>query len=335
MAVSLPTFTGMALDRADLERKDPEWVRRQLEHPRARVVGAAKDEVLLADGGAAPSVARLAPDRLAPDRAGPPLLLGLESGAPVFAADLDGSGAPDAQYGSGALAAQYRGGALAAQYGGGAPVPPHEARAPDATRLASLRDAGALLPAPEAGLAAYAVALLNWHRRHGFCANCGAPTAVADAGYSRHCPRCGAHHFPRVDPVVIMLVSRDDELLLGRQPTWPEGRYSALAGFVAPGEAAEEAVIREVREEARVEAREPQFVASQPWPFPGSLMLGFHATATGGAEPAPADGELEAVRWFPRSALERAAAGDPAAGLLLPPPIAIARFLVDRWLARR
>ena len=314
MAVSLPTFTGMALDRADLERKDPEWVRRQLEHPRARVVGAAKDEVLLADGGAAPSVARLAPDTLALDQAGQPLLLGLETGAPVFAADLDAGGAPAAPH--------------------GVPAPPNPAGAPDATRLASLRDAGALLPAPEAGLAAYAVALLNWHRRHGFCANCGAPTAVADAGYSRHCPRCGAHHFPRVDPVVIMLVSRDDELLLGRQPAWPEGRYSALAGFVGPGEAAEEAVIREVREEARVEAREPRFVASQPWPFPGSLMLGFHATATGGAEPAPADGELEAVRWFPREALERAADGDPAAGLLLPPPIAIARFLVDRWLAR-
>jgi NAD+ diphosphatase len=306
MTVPLPTFTGMTLDRADLERKDPEWVRRQLEHPGARVVGAARDEVLLAEDGPVPTVARLAPETLAPSRAGSPLLLGLEGGAPVFAADLDGRPA-------------------------GTPTGPRGAGAP---RLASLRDAGALLPAPEAGLAAYAVALLNWHRRHGFCANCGAPTEVADGGYSRRCPRCGAHHFPRVDPVVIMLVSRGDELLLGRQPTWPEDRYSALAGFVAPGEAAEEAVVREIREEARVEARDPRFVASQPWPFPGSLMLGFHATATGDAEPTPADGELEAVRWFPREALERAADGDPAAGLLLPPPVAIARFLVDRWLAQ-
>lgn len=301
MTVSLPTFTGMALDRMDAERKDPDWVRRQLADPRARVVAAARDELLVADDGAVASVARLTPQTLAPD--GDLLLLGLERGAPVFAAELDRGGAGDGS------------------------------RGPEGTRRASLRDAGALLPAPEAGLAAYALALLNWHRRHGFCANCGAPTEVVEAGHSRHCPRCGAHHFPRVDPVVIMLVTRGEEVLLGRQPSWPHGRYSALAGFVAPGEAAEEAVIREVREEARVEARHPRFVASQPWPFPGSLMLGFHASAEGGPEPAPADGELEAVRWFSRDAVARAAAGDPDAGLLLPPPIAIARFLLDRWMA--
>ena len=110
----------------------------------------------------------------------------------------------------------------------------------------SLRDAGALMAPAEAGLAAYVMALLNWHRRHRFCANCGNATDIAEAGYSRHCPRCGANHFPRTDPVVIMTVEHDDRLLLGRRTGWPAGRLSVLAGFVSPGESAEEAVMREV-----------------------------------------------------------------------------------------
>jgi NAD+ diphosphatase len=195
----------------------------------------------------------------------------------------------------------------------------------------SLREAGARLEQAEGGLAAYVTALLNWHRRHRFCANCGSPTAVDQAGLSRRCPDCGASHFPRVDPVVIMAVEHDDNLLLGRRSGWPAGRFSVLAGFVEPGETPEEAVIREVREESGIDAAEPRYVSSQPWPFPASLMLGFVARAAGG-EPAARDGELEEVGWFTRAQVEAARSG--AGSLLLPPPISIARMLIERWLAR-
>jgi len=198
--------------------------------------------------------------------------------------------------------------------------------------LMGLREAAATLPRADGGLAAYAAALLNWHRRHRFCANCGHPTEVREAGHVRSCPNCGAEHHPRTDPVVIMLVLRGEEVLLGRQPSWPPGRYSALAGFVEPGESLEEAVAREVREEARVEVGTPRYVSSQPWPFPSSLMLGFVAPWSSG-EPVIGDDELEDVRWFDRKAVQEAVEG--RGELQLPPPLAIARRLVDGWLESR
>jgi NAD+ diphosphatase len=198
--------------------------------------------------------------------------------------------------------------------------------------LMGLREAAATLPRADGGLAAYAAALLNWHRRHRFCANCGHPTEVREAGHVRSCPSCGAEHHPRTDPVVIMLVLRGEEVLLGRQPSWPPGRYSALAGFVEPGESLEEAVAREVREEARVEIGTPRYVSSQPWPFPSSLMLGFVVPWASG-EPVIGDDELEDVRWFNRKAVQEAVEG--RGELQLPPPLAIARRLVDGWLESR
>ncbi|MDP9346335.1 MAG: NAD(+) diphosphatase [Actinomycetota bacterium] len=188
----------------------------------------------------------------------------------------------------------------------------------------SLRDVAPRLAQADGGLLAQAAGLLNWHRRHRFCANCGAPTAMAEAGHVRACPVCAAEHHPRTDPVVIMLVARDDRVLLGRQATWPQGRYSALAGFVEPGESLEEAVAREVGEEAGVRVADVRYRSSQPWPFPNSLMLGFSARWAGG-EPAVRDGELEDVGWFTREAI---VGGD----VLLPPPTAIARRLIDEWL---
>jgi NAD+ diphosphatase len=197
-------------------------------------------------------------------------------------------------------------------------------------RPAGLREAATELPAEEAALAAYAGSLLAWHRRHRFCANCGKPTRHADGGHERHCEHCDAHHFPRTDPVVIVRVVDGERLLLGRQASWPEGRFSVLAGFVEPGETLEEAVRREVREESSVELGEVGYVASQPWPFPSSLMIGFHAVANGGAEPRPRDGELSEVRWFGRAEVEAAAAG--SGGVRLPPPYSISRRLIDGWL---
>ena len=197
----------------------------------------------------------------------------------------------------------------------------------------SLRDAGTALEQTESGLAAYLVALLGWHRRHRFCSVCGTPTLVAEAGLSRRCPDCGASHFPRTDPVVIMTVESDGALLMGSRNGWPSERYSILAGFISPGEAPEEAVVREVQEESGVIARGAVYVASQPWPFPASLMLGFHAEADGAQTPRPGgDDELSDVRWFLRE--EVVAMQREDGPLHLPPPVSIARFLIDRWVAR-
>jgi len=290
-------FTGMALDRAMAQRADPQWVQHLLDDPAAEAVAADAEGVLLSDG-ASPSLVRMAVSAQARRE---PVLLGLESGRALFGIDLE------------ALAPADR----AALSNGG--------------RIASLRDAGALLSRPEGGLAGYLSSLMSWHRRHRFCANCGAGTGIAEAGYSRRCPRCGATHFPRTDPVVIMTVEHGGRLLLGHRTGWPERRYSILAGFVSPGESAEEAVVREVLEESGVRARDPVFVASQPWPFPSQLMLGFDARADGG-EPCPRDGELDDVRWLARTAIRAALSGD-SSELLLPPPVSIARFLIERWAA--
>jgi NAD+ diphosphatase len=195
---------------------------------------------------------------------------------------------------------------------------------------AGLREAASELPAGEAALAAYAASLLSWHRRHGFCANCARATESVDGGHERRCPNCDAHHFPRTDPVVIVrVVDAADRLLLGRQASWPEGRFSVLAGFVEPGETLEEAVRREVLEESGVTVGEVEYVVSQPWPFPSSLMFGFNAAAVDG-RPSPRDAELSEVRWFARAEVEEAAAG--RGEVVLSPPYTISRRLIDGWL---
>jgi NAD+ diphosphatase len=192
-----------------------------------------------------------------------------------------------------------------------------------------LREAGARMAQEDGGLVAYAAAIINWHRTHPHCSRCGTATHIAEAGHVRECPNCGALHHPRTDPVVIMLVHDGDRALLGRQPTWPAGRYSALAGFVEPGESLEEAVAREVLEEAGIVVGDVLYRSSQPWPFPTSLMLGFHAAYVSG-EPVVGDGELDDVRWFSREELSEIAGGGTE--FHLPPPLAIARRLIDEWL---
>jgi NAD+ diphosphatase len=196
----------------------------------------------------------------------------------------------------------------------------------------SLRDAAARLSRQDAGLVAYATAIVTWHRNHRHCARCGAGTVMGEAGHVRNCPNCGAVHHPRTDPVVIMLVHdpAHDRVLLGRQARWPKGRFSALAGFVEPGESLEEAVAREVAEESGVEVTDLRYRSSQPWPFPASLMIGFHARYAGG-DAHVGDAELEAVRWFARDELAAVVAGRTE--FHVPPPAAIARRLIDEWLA--
>jgi NAD+ diphosphatase len=189
----------------------------------------------------------------------------------------------------------------------------------------------AVLDPGDAPLFAAALSLARWHARHRFCANCGHLSDAVRGGWSRRCPACGAEHFPRVDPVVIMLAEHDGKLLLGRQPHYPPGRYSALAGFIEVGENFEAAVARELFEEAGIRVRNVRYVASQPWPFPSSLMIGCHADAESpGLKIDTA--ELEDARWFSRDEVRAALAGGPDAPFQAPPPAAIARTLLERWL---
>ncbi len=189
----------------------------------------------------------------------------------------------------------------------------------------------AQLRASDAPLFAAALSLARWHSRHRFCANCGHVSEVIRGGWSRSCGRCAAEHFPRVDPVAIMLVEHEGNVLLGRQPHYPAGRYSALAGFVEVGESIEDAVAREVKEEAGVDVRDVRYVASQPWPFPSSLMLGCRAQALSG-ELSVDTTELDDARWFTRDEVERGISGSPDATFQPPPHTAIARTLLEDWL---
>jgi NAD+ diphosphatase len=287
------TFAGGPLDRVAPRRTDAAWVAERLADPASRAVVTTSEGVLVEDGSR-PALVPLA--EIAGDAE--PVLLGLDDSGAVFAVD------PGAERARG-----LRPGAA----------------------LRELRDVAADASDADAGLLAHASALLSWHRTHRFCANCGAPTTVAEAGHVRACPRCGATHHPRTDPVVITLVHDGDRVLLGRQASWPPGRYSALAGFVEPGESLEEAVAREIGEEAGVTVTDVRYCSSQPWPFPASLMLGFEAAYVSGT-PEPYDRELEDVRWVSRAELERAVAGD--GDLQVPPRLAIARRLIEGWLAR-
>jgi NAD+ diphosphatase len=287
-------FSGGGLDRMGPRRTDEAWLAERSADPLSRVVIATSDGVLV-DGEWAPATVALSELPAGAET----VFLGVgDDGVAVFAAD---------------------------------PGPePAAALRPDAS-LVGLRDVAAMSALADANLLAHATGLLNWHRRHRFCANCGNSTDSREAGYVRTCPRCGAQHHPRTDPVVITLVHDGDRVLLGRNATWPERRFSCLAGFVEPGESLEEAVEREVGEEAGITVSDVRYVSSQPWPFPASLMLGFEAAYEGG-EPHPHDNELQAVEWFTRDQLLRAASGE--GDVAIPPPLAIARRLMDGWLAR-
>lgn len=207
------------------------------------------------------------------------------------------------------------------------------------SRRIDLRTAASTWPAREAAAFANGRAALHWRRRHRHCGACGHALAFSRGGWLGHCAQCGLDHYPRTDPAVIVAVGDGDRLLLGRQATWPARRYSVIAGFVEPGESLEQTVAREVHEETGVRVRACRYVASQPWPFPGALMLGFLAEAEPGAI-AQGSEELEDARWFDREDIEAALAaearGTPEEGpFLLPSRISIAHWLVRGWLAGR
>ncbi|MBV2358689.1 NAD(+) diphosphatase [Thalassococcus sp. CAU 1522] len=313
------TFGGSGLDRAGELRGNIPELARAMQAPGTRAVALWRGKPLVA-GDAELCLARLPLAHPAfADAARPPILLGREEGNAVFAHDISGWD-PDGQDLS-------KLGAFVDDSEQAHPA------MPGGHRFAELRRIMTRLGARDAELAATAKAIHGWHATHGFCAKCGAASEMHQAGWQRICPACGAHHFPRTDPVVIMLVTHGNRALLGRSPGWPEGMYSCLAGFVDSGESIEAAVRRETLEEAGITVGPVRYLASQPWPFPSSLMIGCHAVAlddTIRLDP----NELEDALWVTREAVAEAFAGR-ARHFLPARKGAIAHFLLRNWLADR
>lgn len=306
------TFGGSGLDRAAQLRGDA-----------ARIEGLLAAGTVLPVWRGKPLVAGEGLGWVAADSpvlagGGLTVFLGLDGGVPRFAQDIS-AWQPD------------EGGAVEPGF-----FDPTEQRHPALDpdwAFKELRGVMVQLSPRDAELAATARAILQWHESHGFCARCGAASAAVQAGWQRDCPACGAHHFPRTDPVVIMLITRGNRVLVGRNANWPEGMYSLLAGFIEPGETVEAAVRREVFEEAGIRVGAVRYLASQPWPFPASLMIGCAGEALDERitlDPA----ELEDALWVSREDMVSAMAG-------LHPRLkparkgAIAHFLIAEWLADR
>ncbi len=307
-------YAGVALDRVAVSRRDDAWIAERLADPKARIVPVWRDFNLVAAGDGAPAAVVLAAADAGPvlAAAAEVAILGIERSTAYFAADL--SGLDETAAGRLANGGQFR----------------------------DLRQVGALMRGPEAALLAYARGLMYWHRRHRFCGVCGEPTASQCGGHVRRCRNAVEphEHFPRTDPAVIMLVTSDDldgrgpAALLGRQSRWPDGMYSTLAGFVEPGETLEEAVAREVHEETGVAVANVRYQASQPWPFPSSLMLGFRARAVTTAVTVDFR-ELQDAKWFRPEEIRRFGEWGtaPPGERRLPRKDSIARWLIETWLA--
>ncbi|PWU24804.1 MAG: NAD(+) diphosphatase [Candidatus Rokuibacteriota bacterium] len=295
-------FGGNPLDRVSERRDDREWIAALLDHPETRML-ALRNLKPFVRNGAKPALdwQPVAPWRERIDAGATLIFLGLGDGCAHFAVDASGADvAPDLD-----------------------------------VELTDVRALAPTIASGEAAILAEARSLIDWHARHPFCAQCGSPTAVASAGWVRRCPGCQASHFPRTDPVVIMLAIRGDRALLGRNRRRPGARFSCLAGFMEPGETPEEAVRREVREEAGIRCGRVRYLASQPWPFPSSLMMGFLAEAL--TEDITVDpDEIAEARWFHREEIRemvaRAANGpDDPTRISIPAPLAIAHQICRRW----
>ncbi|HUF86628.1 MAG TPA: NAD(+) diphosphatase [Thermohalobaculum sp.] len=301
MSLSDPlTFaTGAGvLDRATHLRPEAAAL---LADARARLLPQWRERALIELSGPRPAPGWVVPtEALLAEAAEPPVLLGLYQGTPCFTADFPALGEDGA------------------------------ARFGEAVRFVDLRSIAGELAPEQAAILATAKGVIGWHRIHPFCARCGAPSVPEDAGWRRRCTSCGGMHFPRTDPVVIMLVTRGDAVLLGRQRVWPPGLYSLLAGFMEPGETIEDAVRRETMEETSVRVGRVRFIASQPWPFPASLMLGCWAEALSGE--ITVDPELEDALWLPRAEVAQMLAGAHPR-LASPRRDAIARWILTAWVA--
>jgi NAD+ diphosphatase len=314
------TFGGSGLDRAAELRGDPTALAAAMSDPSARTILFWRGKPLLQDDPHGRVLARLPLDHPVLSEAAPDaFFLGREDGAAVFAHDL-ADWTPHDQDLSAVNSFVDR----SEQH--------HPLLAPT-QRFAELRSVMTRISPRDAELSASARALLNWHSTHGFCAVCGGRSHVAKAGWQRDCAACGAHHFPRTDPVVIMLITHGESVLMGRSHGWPQGMYSLLAGFIEPGETIEAAVRREVWEEAGVRVGQVDYLASQPWPFPSSLMLGCRGEATS-REITIDPVEIEDAIWVSRSEMLDAFAGRHPT-LLPARKGAIAHFILSNWLADR
>jgi NAD+ diphosphatase len=301
-------FSGNPLDRASEKRTDSEWLAAQRRDPQSMILPMWRLQPFLFGperGPGALEAGFLRPglcESLAAPGA-PCVLLGLDEGRAIFALDITAARDP-ANEGVLAGLGHFR-----------------EMRAAAMSGALSDRDIA---------LCGQAKAMIDWHQRHGFCPNCGTATRLQDAGYRRRCDACKTDHFPRTDPVVIMLATHGDACLVGRGKLFPPGMFSALAGFVEPGETIEEAVRRELMEEAGVRTGAVTYFATQPWPFPSSLMIGCFAEAE--SRDIVVDmNELAEARWLQRPTLRALIAGEKVDGLWIPPRIAIARHLLDAW----
>jgi NAD+ diphosphatase len=308
------SFSGSALDRAAHLRTDPDQIAQLLAV--GHVLPLWRGKPLIVDGTELGWVPHGHPVLAHGTQ---PLFLGLDDGTPRFAIDIS-DWSPEA-------------GAEAVEAGFFDPSAQFHPSLPASHTFLELRGVMLHLTARAAELVATAKAVLHWHRSHRFCAVCGAASSPINAGWQRACLTCAAQHFPRTDPVVIMLVQRGNSLLLGRSPGWPDGMYSCLAGFVEPGETVESAVRREVMEETGIHVGAVRYVTSQPWPFPASLMMGFVGDATSDTITVDAN-ELESALWVTREDMLDVMAGTH-------PTIrparqgAIAHHLIVNWLAGR
>jgi len=291
-------FVAAGFDRAALRRDDEAWLAAALAAPATRFAAICRDTPVIAFDGASlePLFDRAALKTLGPS--GEPLFLGLDGDAARFAAEV----APDRF---------------------------EELKARADLKLIDMRSIAmqGLFPPSLLSAVGTAKAMLSWRQRHRFCSNCGAPTAIASAGWKSLCPACGAQHFPRTDPVVIMLTIDGERCLLGRSPQFPEGRYSCLAGFMEPGETIEDAVRRETFEETGVRLGRVRYLTAQPWPFPSSLMIGCLAEALSTdivIDPA----EIADARWFDREEVRAILEGRHEGGMSAPPAMAIAHHIM-------
>ena len=295
-------FAGNPLDRVSQRRRDAGWIASLLDDPETRVLPlhGLKPQIRHSSA-AALGWQNVEPWRPLIDGGSTLILLGIRDGRAYFAIDAT----------------------------------PAETPASEDTVLMDARAAAPTIESGEAAILAEARSLIDWHARHRFCAQCGTPSVVASGGWVRHCPNCKAHHFPRVDPVVIMLATKGERCLLGRGLRRPGARFSCLAGFMEPGETLEEAVRREILEESNIRVGRVRYLASQPWPFPSTLMIGCLAEAV--SEEITIDPEeLGEARWFERAEVcamvERSRSDDAIPGVpTLPPPLAIGHQIARRW----
>ena len=299
-------FAGSPLNRASEKRTDTKWIESKRRAPTSLVLPMWQLQPFLLgreNSGPPFALGLLPPDVVEPlaDREGICVFLGLDRERAIFAIDVAQADDPA------------KAGVLAGR-----------------GYFRDARMAASFVSIEHSAIIGQAKAMIDWHQRHGFCPRCGAPTKIMDAGYRRLCDKCNAEHFPRVDPVVIMLATDGEACLIGRGRQFPPGMFSALAGFVEPGETIEEAVRRELMEEASVKVGGVTYYATQPWPFPSSLMIGCFAKAES-RDVKVDENELAEVRWLERSVARELVQGQRVDGILVPPPIAIAHHLIKAW----